>query len=184
MPDITASTPREQYTIAGKTFNVFQPYAEGHVLTSNEAASMNQTFAENVRNNFAKRVKEASDAGTFDQDMFQSQLDDYMDSYEFGQRTGGGGRVSDPVEAEALRIAKDKVRQSLAKQGKKVADYTTAAITQAAKDVLAKYPQIRETARAIVAAASDIDIGDAEVEAPAPANETEGDAPAKGKKSA
>lgn len=156
MPDINASTPRETYTIAGQTFSFYQPYAEGHVLTANEAASMNQTFAENVRNNFAKRVKEAVEAGTFDQDMVQSQLDDYMNEYEFGQRTGGGGRTSDPVAAEALRIAKDRVRAALQKRGDKLSDYTAAAITDAAKGVLAgpKGDEIRAAAATIVATAN------------------------------
>lgn len=184
MPEINSSTPREQYTIAGQTFNVFQPYAEGHVLTANEASSMNQTFAENIRNNFAKRVKEAVDAGTFDQDMLQSQLDDYMNDYEFGVRTGGGGRVGNPVEAEALRIAKDKVRAALQRKGEKLSDYTAAAITEAAKGVLAgpRGDEIRAVAKTIVEAAAgvgDDDLGDVTVAKSEPANE---EAPTSGRK--
>lgn len=179
MPDITNETPREQYTIAGQTFNIFQPYAAGHVLTANEAASMNQTFAENVRNNFAKRVKEAVEAGGFDQDVFQGSLDDYMSDYEFGQRSGGGGRTSDPVEAEALRISKDKVRGALSKKGIKVSDVAASEITRLAKEVLDKNPAIRETARAIVAAASDIEVEVGDVQA-----NDEAAPAAKGKKAA
>lgn len=174
MPDITETTPTEDYTIAGNTFKVYQPYAEGHALTANEASSMNQTFAENIRNNFAKRVKEAVEAGNFDQDTFQGLLNDYMDDYEFGQRTGSGGRVSDPVEAEALRLARDKVKEQLVKKGEKVSDYTAKAITDAAKAYVEKYPQFRATAKAVVEAANSISVEDTADEP----------APVKGKKAA
>jgi hypothetical protein len=176
MPDITTSTATEQYTIAGKTFNVYQPYAEGHVLTANEAASLNQTFAENIRNNFAAKVKEQDEAGSFDQDTAQSQLNDYMTEYEFGQRRGGGGRVSDPVEARALEIAKDKVREALKGEGYKLSDVATSEITRLAKEVLDNYPAIRETARQIVEAANSlvVNVGSVAPKEEAPAETSKG----------
>lgn len=164
MPTITAETPREEYTIAGKTFHVHQPYAEGHVLTAGEAASLNQTFAENIRNNFASKVKAAHEAGSFDHDAFQTQLDEYMHSYEFGvRRSSGGGSTrapADPVEAEALLIAKDKVKQSLVKKGYALKDVPASEITRLAKDVLdrkdATAEAIRTAAATRVAARQDV----------------------------
>jgi hypothetical protein len=114
MPDINESTPRSSIVIAGETFTVPQPYGAGHVLTSNEASAMNQVFAENVRNNLASKVKALKEAGTFASDVFQGTVDDYTNDYEFGQRTGGG-RSGDPVQAEAMSIARDLIRQAISK---------------------------------------------------------------------
>ncbi len=48
-------------TIQGANFNAPQPYDEGHVLTVNEASALNQVFAENLRNNFAARIKRSAE---------------------------------------------------------------------------------------------------------------------------
>lgn len=166
MPEINETTPRTQITIAGKTFNAPQPYAAGHELTANEASALNQTYAENLRNNFASKVKEADEAGSFDQDVFQSKFDEYADEYEFGVRTGGG-RTGDPVQAEAMSICRELVRKAIVKQGKKLADYSAAKITELAKAQLAKSDdpktqQIYATAKTRVEAAKELDV---EVEA-------------------
>ena len=49
-------------TIAGHAFQAPIKYAEGDTLEANEAGALNQTYHENLRNNFAKRVQEALDA--------------------------------------------------------------------------------------------------------------------------
>lgn len=169
MPDINADTPREDYTIAGHTFSILQPYTEGHVLTTGEASAMNQVFAENIRNNFAAKVKEAEAAGSFESDVFQGQLDDYMIDYEFGVRRGGGGRTGDPIQSEALIIAKDKVRKALVKRGHALKEVPASEITRLAKDILGsgKYPEILDAAKARVAAqleVADVEIGDVQTE--------------------
>jgi hypothetical protein len=51
----------EQITISGHSFNVPVRYEEGHELTAGEASALNQTYHENLRNNFAKKVKDAGD---------------------------------------------------------------------------------------------------------------------------
>lgn len=173
MPEVNDTTARETYTIAGKSFNVFVPYAAGHVLTDGEASALNQTFAENIRNNFASTVKELVESGAFDQDVVQGQLDDYMSEYEFGQRRGGGGRTGDPVLREAMLIAKDLVRKALSKKGIALKDVPAADITRLAKETIdgGKYPQIMETARARVAAQeglAEIELGSAEAQPEAP----------------
>lgn len=159
MPDINESTPRQDVTINGETFKVAQPFTAGYTLNSNEAAALNQTFAENIRNNLASKVKEAKEAGSFDVAEFQSQVvDEYVDSYEFGVRTGGGGRTSDPVMAEALEIARTKVRAALQKAGHKLSDIAAAEVTRLAKEAIGKNPQILDLAKARVAAASEITV--------------------------
>jgi hypothetical protein len=169
MPEVTDSTPRTEITVAGQTFKAPQPYTAGHVLNANEASALNQTYAENLRNNFAGKVKEAQEAGTFDLEVFQGRFDDYAGEYEFGVRTGGG-RSGDPVTAEAMGITRDLVRKALQKAGHKLADVPAAKISELAKAQLAKTDdpktvQIMDLARSRVAAAqeiTDIEIGSVE----------------------
>lgn len=184
MPEITETTPRDTITIAGKEFTIPQPYAAGHTLTANEASSLNQTFAENVRNNLAKKVKEQTEVGSFDQQVFQGTVDDYANNYEFGVRTGGGGRTSDPVMAEALDIARELVRKAIVKAGHKLADVKAAKITELAKGAIEKNPAILETARARVEEAKGIaDISLEGLDSPAQGDETAAPAAKKSKAS-
>ena len=181
MPEINAQTPVTSIQIAGESFNVPQPYTAGHVLTANEASSLNQTYAENVRNNMASKVKAHKEAGTFAADVFQGTVDDYCDSYEFGQRTGGG-RSGDPVKTEAMSITRDLIRQAISKAAAadsskpKLADVSAAKITELAASQLAKTDDpktaaIMATARARVDAQKeltlDVDTGPVEADAPA-----------------
>lgn len=114
-------------TIAGKSFNVEPRYAEGHPLTANEASALNQTYFENLRNNFASKAKEGAD---------QASFDEYVASYQFGVRSSGGSR--DPIESEAMDLARESVRDAIRKAGKKLSDYTAKAISGAAEKLLAK----------------------------------------------
>lgn len=151
----------EQITIAGHVFNVPVRYAEGHELTAGEASALNQTYHENLRNNFAKSVKEALEAGAFDQGSFQEKLDEYALSYQFGVRSGGGGRTTDPVMAEAMNIARGMIRAKLREQKRKNVD--PKAINEAAKNLIAKRADIMELARQRVAeqqAAASEDLSD------------------------
>ena len=154
----------EQITIAGKIFNAPIRYEEGHELTAGEAAALNQTYHENLRNNFAKKVKEADEAGAFDEAAFQREFDDYAEQYQFGVRTGGGGTTRDPVMAAALNMAKTQIRAAVKKKyGKVTVD--AAVITEKAKQFLSgpKGAAVMELARVRVqeeqAAAAD-DLGD------------------------
>lgn len=140
-----------EVTIQGHTFNVPEPYAEGHPLTENEAAALNQTFAENVRNNFAQKVKDANEAQgeeNVDTSALQSELDSYIEGYEFGvRRSGGGGSRTpvDPVEREALRMAEDAVKNAIRAKGGKVSEFDN--IKEVARTLLEKKPEIREAAQ-------------------------------------
>lgn len=116
------SLERVELSIAGSAFTVMERYEEGHELTAGEASALNQTLRENVRNNLAKK-----------EGLTQEQVDAYATEYQFGVRTTGAGRTSDPVMAEYMRLAKDKIKQMLKAKGKKAeAD----AITLAAKNML------------------------------------------------
>lgn len=165
MPTITDTTPRESFTVKGEVFKIAEPYAEGHVLTAGEAGALNQTFAENIRNNFSKKLEAAKTNNTYDAEVFQSEIDSYAEEYEFGVRAT---RTSaDPVMAEAMDIMRDKVRKSLVKAGHKLKDVKSAQITERAKAEFTKNSPaaqaVLELAKQRVAAAQDI--ADVELEA-------------------
>lgn len=161
----------EQITIAGQTFNVPVRYEEGHELTENEAGALNQTYHENLRNNFASRVKDGVAAGKSIEDL-QSELDTYAESYQFGVRVGGGGRTGDPVLREAMLIAKAKITEHLRKKGVKMKDVDSKTVSEAAKKLIARSPEIMELAKQRVeeaksAAATDLDSLVADIQAAA-----------------
>lgn len=152
-----------QITIAGKVHTVPQPYTEGHVISAAEAAALNQTYAENLRNNLAPRLKAHLESGTYDFATFQGHVDAYASEYTFGFRPT---RVGDPVLKEALSIAKEKVKEAIRRAGYKLSDVPAEQITEKAHAVLAKYPEITELAKQRVESAQsladiDLSLGDA-----------------------
>lgn len=151
--DFSAAT-EAPWVIQGYTFTGLEPFKEGHVCSPNEAAALNQLLLENVRNNFRRTVEAAKEAaaanGTeVDTDTLQAELTKYIHSYEFG---GSRRSSSDPVEAEAMRLATDMAKDLIRGQGKKIGDYTAEQIRGIAERVLEKVPGVREKARTIVEA--------------------------------
>jgi len=127
--------PNETITIQGKSFAVPVKYEEGHVLKVNEASALNQTYWENLRNNFANKVKEGIEAG-LDDATLQQQLDDYAADYEFGERRGGGGFRGDPVMTAAMNIARELIRTQVKVKG--LEEFSAPKVTQVAKALLEK----------------------------------------------
>lgn len=121
---IAPNTPVRAITCQGIQLNAPAPYNEGHVLTPNEAAVLNQTLAENLRNNFASVVKAAVEKSekektTLDVGALQTQFDAYVSEYEFGVHRAGA-RVTDPIDREAKAIAEEVVKGALAQRGFKI----------------------------------------------------------------
>lgn len=92
-------------TIQGYEFDAPSPYAEGHVMLANEASALNQTFAENLRNNFAKTVATAKEANgdKLPADVItalHAEFDDYAANYQFGVRR--------PGEVDPVRLVQKK----------------------------------------------------------------------------
>lgn len=108
------------------------PYAAGHVLTEGEAAQLNQVLKENISNNLRDKIKtgivqgEGENATTtpYDSTTAQALIDEYVKGYEPGVRRGGSGeaRVTDPVEREARKIARQKAVELVKSRGMKPAD--------------------------------------------------------------
>lgn len=170
-PAPTAST--DEITIAGQVFSVPVRYAAGHVLTEGEASALNQTYHENLRNNFAKTVKDArtvpSDGDTptstrelteSDVAALQSQLDAYAAQYEFGVRAVSTRVPADPVAREAINIAKEVIRNAL-RLAKKTA--TAEQVAELAGKLVERDAKYREMAQARVdqmKAIADVSLGD------------------------
>ncbi len=152
-----AETPTSGVKMQGEIFLVPKPYQEGHPLTAGEASVMNQTLAENTRNNFADRIKKAKDNDELDVKKMQAEIDEYLEGYEFGIRRGRG--PTDPVEREALNIAKELVRTALREKGHKLADVDSDDINRLAEDAIAANASITKEAKRRVEARSNITTG-------------------------
>lgn len=134
----TNETARGSVVIQSLNFQVPRPFAEKHVCTSAEADALNQLLAENTRNNFAKRVKDAGKDANIPE--LQKALDEYVVGYEFGVRRGGS---ADPVEREAMRMASEAVKRAIKAKGLKLSDYSADNIRDLAAGAMKKNPKIR-----------------------------------------
>lgn len=145
----------QEVTIAGEVFKINPRYSEGHALTENEAAALNQTYFENIRNNMAKAVAEAKEANAFDTDVMQDKITAYANEYEFGARRGPGA-PRDPVGAEAFRLAKKDVSAAVAQKYGAKHGFSADVIGEKARELLAtpKGEKYRTLAQQIVDARS------------------------------
>lgn len=183
---IPAQPSTVEITIQGLAFEVDRPYAAGaHTLTAGEANALNQTRAENLRNNFASVVKKAmadyrkannmaEDAevavSNLDHDALKAEFETYVKEYEFSERAGGGGprTPKDPVEREANRIAWDKIKVALGKQNIKIDSISAERKAELIASAIEKYPAITEEAQRRVNTAADIALGDLNIAPTAP----------------
>lgn len=148
-------TPKKEITIKGALLKVISPFKEGDVLTAATANVLNQTLAENLRNNFAPVVKQAVEvAGSveaLDLKDLQTQLNAYTKEYEFGARRTAGIAIN-PIERIAISLAREAVKKSLVKSGKNPKDYTTEQLHDLAVNAVGKYPHFTANAEKIHAA--------------------------------
>lgn len=141
-------------TIAGQLFEIADVYAEGHTINAMEAKALNQTRAENLRNNFASTVKEKQgEAESLTEAQvaeLQAELTKYAETYEFSV---SGGRVTDPVEREAKRIAVEMIDGKIAEKGLSRAKYIEAKGKPAYDELVEKVmnlDQVRNEAAAVI----------------------------------
>lgn len=129
----------EDGTEVGFTVNVPTPYATGHVCSEGEAAVLNQVLAENISNNLRAKLVGGKTEGEGDSattraytpEEAQALVDEYVANYEPGVRRGGGEpRIVDPVEREAMAIAREKARELVKAKGYKVTDVDLPAISK------------------------------------------------------
>ena len=121
--------PSHNITIQGLVFPARQIFDEGHTLTTVEAGVMNQTRDENLRNNYAAKIKAVMKEAKVEKiddlpdDAKTKLLADFPtfeEAYEFGSR--GGAREVDPVRKQAILFATDSVKKALQKKGHKLSE--------------------------------------------------------------
>jgi len=166
VPEITPDTPRRDITVRGAILSTPTPYFEGHTLEVNEAGVMNQTWCENLRNNFAPMVEKFySDVGAWDKETdkatrqltpsevnaLQQDFDKYVDGYEFGVRTGGRAPL-DPVMAQAIQLAELQVKKAIKAKGLSISEIGREKIRSLCEEAVQKNPKFLSKAAEIVAA--------------------------------
>jgi hypothetical protein len=113
-PDTSATL---ELTIQKQTFTIPHRYVAGAAtLTEGEAHALQQTYAENLRNNFAARMKAAAEQDPPVQ-LSQADLDSYVGEYDFGIRISGG-IARNPVESAERSLAQAAVKVTLTSKGK------------------------------------------------------------------
>jgi len=164
-----ADATAHDITIQGLIFPARQIFDEGHTLTAVEAGVMNQTRDENLRNNYAAKIKSVlKDAKVEKIDDLSPELKadllakfpEFEEGYEFGSR--GGAREVDPVKKQAMLFATDSVKKALMKKGHKLSEVGVDKIREMAEAAVEKYPKFMEKAASVVEArqnaASELDI--------------------------
>lgn len=150
------TTPIQELTIQGFTFTIPAPYAAGEVtLSEAEAATLNQTYAENIRNNFAKKVKAANEAGAADPTELQAALDEYAASYTFNGPRRSIAVPVDPVLREATKIARSMITEALQRKAIKIKDLPEGKLDILISNLLEKNSDIHAEARRRVEATKD-----------------------------
>lgn len=106
-------------TINGLQFEISEPYAEGHQISAIEARVLNQTRSENIGNNTRAKIKEMQEGNVSEQ-----EIADYVSSvdteYQFTAAGVSASRKLDPVEREAVKLARELLKAHLATSGRKL----------------------------------------------------------------
>lgn len=105
--------------IAGETYEVSEPYAEGHKLTAIEANCLNGLRAENIGHIIRVTLKEMTEASPEERQAFVTSHDK---KYTL-QARGGGRGAGDPVVSEALAMVRTTIKAKLKLAGKSLDTY-------------------------------------------------------------
>ena len=159
------TTDGKTLTIQGLQFVAPARYAEGHVLTLSEARQLQQTYHEALRNNFASQVKKALKEADAEETsaLSESAIDDltsrfatYAEEFEFAQRSGVTRTPVDPIEREAIKIAKPLILDALKKKNIDPKSLEEGVLDQLIASAIAKRPDITEEATRRVTAAKNL----------------------------
>lgn len=161
-PEIVAPPSHEppksiDFVIQGLDFTAQAPYAEGHTITKAEASALNQVRVENLRNNFASRVKasmdkakeEGRELSDEEKDGLQAAFADYEASYEFQGKRQARTPV-DPVKREATKMARETISGALRANGIKLDQLPEGKMDELIEGYLAKHPEVSKEAAARV----------------------------------
>jgi len=158
--DATTDAGPSHIKVQGILFPVSPRYAEGHPLTAQEAAVLNQTLYENLRNNFAshirKTVEESAKAAgveaeghTLSEDevsILQAKFAEYAQAYTFAAPRAGRTPV-DPLQREMRAIAKERILAALAAKNVSVKSLPEGKMDEFIATAIERRPEIREEAQ-------------------------------------
>jgi hypothetical protein len=115
-------TDTTKLALYGYNFELPNKYAEGHPLTAIEARALNRLRSENISHVIRRglttefgatkdtTITEGSEAEAY----ILEKAQELAETYEFSMASRGGGATSlDPVEKEALAIARKNVRAKI-----------------------------------------------------------------------
>ncbi len=141
-------------SILGYGFEAPQPYVDGSIIGLGEALVLNAALAENLRNNFSKRLKAKIDTAksqgrealnATELAYLKTEFADYAKGYKFP--TLRTSRVSaDPIDRAAHAIASDIVRTKLNAQGRRLEDLEEQDAERYIARIMA-LPQVRSEAQ-------------------------------------
>lgn len=114
-PETTGeSMPEVPVNILGEKFSVADKYVGGMTINADEAAALNQTRRENIRNNAAKFIRQMRD-GELTEETCRDEVLRVIRTYQFGGAHLRREKLS-AVEREARDIATRSVRAQLREQ--------------------------------------------------------------------
>lgn len=162
----------------GHVFNVSEKYAEGHALTAAEAAALNRLRAENISHHIRGKSLEnvTKDTPLTEEQILaaEAEVRELDQSYEFSLNSGGGAtRTVDPVEREAMAIARVEVTKAVKRAGKSVGkkenpegytpspdEYPFESFQAKVKEVAALDATIAKAKKIVAQKAKEVDLGE------------------------
>lgn len=105
--------------INGLSFEIREPYAEGQTINAAEAKALNQVRSENIGNNLRSQIKALQEKSAPEAEI-TALVAAYDAEYTLTLSAVSSARKLDPVEKEALAIARELVKNHLASQGRKL----------------------------------------------------------------
>lgn len=146
-------------TIQGLDFPVSMPYGAGHQCSEAEAEVLNQTRLENLRNNFAGKVKKAKAQGLTPESeaALREEFLRYERLYTFAARVGAAPQLS-ASQREAHKIAKGMVHEALRAKGHDPKTIPHAKMQEMVHALIARRPDITEEAERRIARARELTI--------------------------
>lgn len=142
--------------ISGHEFVCEDRYAEGHVLTANEAAALNGLRRENLRNNFAAKIANLLKQNNISEptpeilaklhEMFEVEKAEYQ--FNVRRRAAGASEGADPIDKLTYSLARQLLTNMLKANGLKVKDVSEEDREALIEELIAGSPDIRKTAEA------------------------------------
>lgn len=127
-------------------FELPDVYAPGHVCDAGEARALNQVRRENIRNNFAPRVKAARTAG-LDETIVREMFDEYAANYSFTANFRERN-PADRIEAQCRKLALEVARAAARTKGQNFDDFDPDQQEIAISMLIRERPALREEAAA------------------------------------